>query len=104
MPKQAVFRAISHPARRDMMEMLSSRQMSIGSIAAHFDMTRPAVAKHLAVLRDAGLITVRRAGRETLNQLDPTALKDVEDWLAFYRQFWDQKLDALKAAIEEEND
>ena len=86
------------------MSMLASKELSIGAVAEHFEMTRPAVAKHLKILREAGLIRTHQQGRETFNHLDPTALQAVANWLAIYSEFWDEKLHALKAAIEEDND
>ena len=104
MTDQPVFRAIAHPVRRDIMAMLASQELSIGAVAGHFEMTRPAVAKHLKILREAGLIRTHQQGRETFNYLDSTALKAVANWLEFYSQFWDEKLELLKTAIEEDDD
>lgn len=103
MSEQAVFRAISHPARREIIRLLTSEQMSVGDVALRFEMTRPAVAKHLEILREAGLIKTHREGRETFNQLIPLSLKPVADWLEFYSQFWDEKLHILKGLVEEED-
>jgi len=101
---QAVFRAIAHPARREIMDLLALQKMSVGDVAASFEMTRPAVAKHLGILREAGLIEVSRQGRETLNQLHPAGLKSVADWLEYYSRFWDDKLETLKTIVEASND
>jgi len=104
MSDQPVFRAIAHPVRREIMAMLVSEQLNIGAVAKRFEMTRPAVAKHLKILREAGLVRTHQQGRETFNHLDTAALKKVANWLAFYSEFWDEKLDALKTAIEADND
>lgn len=103
MENQHIFRAIADPTRRQIMGLLALREMSVGDVAARFDMTRPAVAKHLGILREAKLISTHKCGRETLNQLNPDALKPVADWLEFYSQFWDDKLMQLKAAVENDD-
>ncbi len=101
---QPLFRAISHPARREIMALLASGERSVGEVASQFDMTRAAIAKHLAILRQAGLIETHQHGREMINRLNSGALKPIAGWLAFYRQFWDDKLQMLKSAVENDND
>lgn len=98
---QPVFRALSDPTRRAIIAMLANRERSIGEIAADFEMTRPAVAKHLAILKAGGVVTVRKKGRERINRLNPRALKTAADWLTSFDRFWDDKLAALKKAVEE---
>ncbi|MEM9570776.1 MAG: metalloregulator ArsR/SmtB family transcription factor [Pseudomonadota bacterium] len=100
MTQQLVFRAIADPTRRSIMTMLSSGERSLNDITAEFEMTRPAVAKHLNILREGGLVRVRKQGRERLHRLQPEALKTVSDWLSFFDQFWDEKLANLKQAVE----
>jgi DNA-binding transcriptional ArsR family regulator len=63
-------------------------------------MTRPAVAKHLAILREGRLITVEAVGRERINKLNPAALKTVQDWLNYFDRFWDDRLEKLKQVVE----
>jgi DNA-binding transcriptional ArsR family regulator len=101
---QPVFRAIADPTRREIIAMLASQDMSVGEVAEKFDMTRPAVAKHLGILRDADLIVVRKDGRRNVNKLKPDTLKTVADWLSYFDRFWDDKLAKLKQAVEEDND
>ncbi len=98
-PAQAAFRALADPTRRDILAMLRDREMTIAEVAAGFDMTRAAVKKHLTVLSDGGLITVRTAGRERINALNPTGMAPVLDWLSAFDNFWDDRLDALRAAF-----
>lgn len=97
---QPTFRALSDPTRRDILRMLGQHEMSVAEVAQHFDMTRAAVKKHLVVLDDGGLITTRKQGRERLNCLNADGLRPVVDWLGWFDQFWDQRLGALKSAIE----
>lgn len=104
MTTQPIFRAIADPTRRSIISMLAQREMSVGEITSVFSMSRPAIAKHLNVLREAELIRSERRGRETINLLQPDRLKAVSDWLEFYDQFWDDKLQKLKDAVEGDND
>ena len=104
MTEQLVFRAIADPTRRSIMTMLSAGERSLNDITAEFDMTRPAVTKHLNILREGGLIRVRKQGRERLHRLQPEALKTVSDWVSFFDQFWDEKLTNLKQAVEADDE
>lgn len=100
---QDCFRALADPTRRDIVRMLAQSDMSIGQLTDQFDMTRAAVKKHLTVLSDGGLITVEVRGRERINHLNPSGLTPVLSWLEYFDAFWDDKLAALKAAIEKDN-
>ncbi len=99
---QAAFRALADPTRRDILMMLRGQEMTIAEVAENFDMTRAAVKKHLTVLSDGGLITVRAAGRERINTFDPGGMAPVLDWLSAFDAFWDDRLAALRNAIEED--
>jgi len=99
---QPLFRALADPTRRDILLMLRGEDMTIAQVADNFDMTRAAVKKHLTVLSDGGLITVRAQGREKLNALNPNAFAPILDWLGFFDHFWDDRLSALKTAIEKD--
>ena len=91
-----VFAAISHPARRRMLDLVAEADRSVNAIAGHFEMSRPAVSQHLRILLDAGLVTERRHGRERRYRLVPARLGPVRDWLAHYERFWDDRLQRLK--------
>lgn len=99
-PVQNCFRALADPTRRDILVLLSQGDLSIAQVAEQFDMTRPAVKKHLTILHEGRLITVRRDGREAINSLAPDGLKSAADWLGYFDTFWDDRLSALKSAIE----
>lgn len=94
--KPDVFAAISHRARRQMLDMLSESERSVGVIATHFEMSRPAVSQHLRILLDAGLLTEQRHGRERRYHFVPDRLNPVRDWIARYEQFWDDRLQRLQ--------
>lgn len=97
---QLVFRALSDPTRRSIISMLAQEGRPIGHIAAEFDITRPAVAKHLTILREGGVITVESLGRERIHRLNPAALKAAADWLSYFDRFWDDRLAKLKKEVE----
>ena len=99
---QSTFRALADPTRRDILLMLRGADLTIAEVAENFDMTRAAVKKHLTVLSDGGLITVRTQGRERINTLNPSGMAPVLDWLQFFDSFWDDRLSALKTAIEKD--
>lgn len=99
---QYAFRALADPTRRDILKLLSQNDMTIVQVAENFQMTRAAVKKHLTVLSDGGLITMRSKGRTRVNSLRPEGLKAVVDWLSFFDHFWDDRLSALKIAIEKD--
>lgn len=99
---QSAFRALADPTRRDILVMLRDRDLTIAEVAENFDMTRAAVKKHLTVLSDGGLITVRTSGRERINTLNPAGITPVVDWLTFFDVFWDDHLATLKTLIEKD--
>jgi len=98
---QSVFRALADPTRREIISMLADGALPVAEIASQFEMTRPAVAKHLAILREGGLISVEEKGRERINKLNPRALKTAADWINHFDRFWDDRLAKLKSLVEE---
>jgi DNA-binding transcriptional ArsR family regulator len=90
-----VFRAIADETRRALLDRLNDDEENVGSLAEEFDVSLPAISQHLKVLRNAGLVTERREGRERLYRLDPTPLSVVVDWLASYQTFWTSGLKGL---------
>ncbi len=91
-----VFGAISHPARRRMLDLLVEADRSVNTIAGQFQMSRPAVSQHLRILLDAGLVTEQRHGRERRYRLVPARLGPVRDWIAHYERFWDDRFQRLQ--------
>jgi DNA-binding transcriptional ArsR family regulator len=102
--EQDVFGAISHPARRRMLDLLVEADRSVNTIAGHFQMSRPAVSQHLRILLDAGLVTEQRHGRERRYHLVPERLEPVRDWIAHYERFWDDHLQRLQKHLTEGNE
>jgi DNA-binding transcriptional ArsR family regulator len=99
----AVFVAVADPTRRLLLERLrSGGASSIQALGEGLPMTRQAVTKHLDVLRGAGLVRVRRDGRERLHELEPAPLEAVDEWLRPYAEAWDDRLAALRRHLGEE--
>ena len=82
------FAALADPTRQRIVEMLSSRELSSGEIAKRFDMTAPAVSQHLKLLREAGLVHVRRDAQRRIYTFDPAGLAELDAWLSRFRRFW----------------
>jgi DNA-binding transcriptional ArsR family regulator len=97
-----IYRAIADPTRRAILDKLRSGPVPVNTIAEGFRQSRPAVSRHLRVLRSARLVAVRRCGREQHYYLDPVPLKSVAEWLEEYRVFWTMNLTALKHHLESE--
>ncbi|TKC18772.1 ArsR/SmtB family transcription factor [Robertmurraya kyonggiensis] len=101
--KHDVFQAIADPTRRDVLKLLAHKELPISEISSHFPISRTAVAKHLHILSEAKLVSGRKVGREKIYQLHPEPLKELKDWLAYYEQFWSNKLSILKHVVENED-
>jgi DNA-binding transcriptional ArsR family regulator len=96
---EIAFHALAEPRRRDILVALGSGELAAGEIAARFDVTRPAISQHLAVLRKAGLVEERREGTRRWYRTRPEGLAPIRDWIG---SFWDDRLDALRIAVETE--
>jgi len=96
-----VFSAIAEPTRREIVELLARRgERPVNDIVASLRMPQPAVSKHLAVLRQVGLVAVTRRGRERIYSVNARELKAVHDWTKTFERFWDHQLDRLKERAE----
>ena len=91
-----VFCAVSDPIRREILEMLSTDDLPVKDLCHRFEVSRPAISRHLRVLREAGLVTELRMGRERLYALNPEPLRAVRVWIAHFDRFWDVRLKRLK--------
>ena len=98
-----VFGALADPTRRAVLDLLRRGSFPAGRIAQAFPVSRPAISKHLRLLRRAQLVRERREGRHRFYHLDPAPLKAVDAWLNRYRVFWQTSLTSLKAAVEGED-
>jgi DNA-binding transcriptional ArsR family regulator len=96
-----VFKALADPTRREILTLLRERRRSVGEIASNFRVSRPAISKHLRLLRTAGLVVDHPAGTSRVCELNAAPLEQVDAWLDSYKTFWAVSLDRLKARMEE---
>jgi DNA-binding transcriptional ArsR family regulator len=97
-----VYRAISDPTRRAILDRLRQSDASAGDLAERFPVSRPAISRHLRVLREAALVVERREGRSRVYSLEATPLERIDHWVARYRLFWSARLHDLKDFVESE--
>ena len=96
---EAVLRALADESRRTMLETLTSGPATAGELAALLPIARPGVSRHLRVLREAGLVEVRRDAQRRVYSLRPQPLAEIDEWLGRYGALWEQRLDALHTEI-----
>jgi DNA-binding transcriptional ArsR family regulator len=101
-PRHDVFQAIGDPTRRRLVDLLGRGAQPVNSLAGRFAMTRPAISQHLRILRQAGLVSVRRSGRERHYRLRARPLREVYEWVAYYERFWTRGLKSLREYLDRE--
>lgn len=102
-PGRDVYDAIADPTRRKLLRLLAdAEELPLKKLTVHFKMGRTAVSKHLTILKEAGLVTSRKVGRETRYRLNATPLKEVQDWVSFYEGFWKERMVKLNLLLEEQ--
>lgn len=100
-PLSATLSALADPTRRAILARLAEGEATVNDIAAPFEISLPAISRHLKVLEHAGLITRGRDAQWRPCRLEPAALKGVDDWLAFYRRFWTGSFDKMDAYLDQ---
>ena len=98
----ATFEVLAEPMRRDILELLRERERPVGELVERLSLSQPGVSKHLRVLREAGLVQVRREANRRVYALDPGPLHELDVWLAPYRELWGGRLDALERHLDEQ--
>jgi DNA-binding transcriptional ArsR family regulator len=93
--RRDVFQALADPNRRAILNLLAKERLTLNGVAEHFQISRPAVSKHIRILRECGLVVVVPRGRERYCEARPEKLDEVADWVAQHRQLWEQRLDRL---------
>lgn len=99
--REAVFRAIADPTRRQILGLLRGRAHTVNELAGNFRSSRPAISKHLRLLRSVGLVETRREGTARICRLNALPLQVVDSWLQDYQQFWRDSLRGLKRYVED---
>src|SRR3954467_11658003 len=102
--REATFQALADPTRRAVLDLLRRGSQPAGQIAGAFPVSRPAISKHLRLLRRAHLVREHREGRNRVYELNPGPLRSVDSWIEQYRVFWTGKLNSLKTFVEAESD
>ena len=95
MLRRDVFQAIADPTRRNIIGLVANQSMNLNTVAERFDISRPAISKHIKILTECGLIVIRQEGRERYCEAKLDKLNEVSAWADQYRKFWTDKLDAL---------
>lgn len=98
-PTLDAFQVIGDPSRRKMLMLLSEDNMTINSLADHFDMSRPAVSKHIKILHGAGFISIKDIGRERYCTLKKDGFEELQAWISHFDQFWTSKLKKLETLL-----
>lgn len=96
------FEVLAEPNRRRILDLLLEHERPAGELVDALAISQPGVSKHLRILREAGLVSVRGDGQRRLYSLRPGPLAEIDAWIAPYRQFWTQRLDALERHLDEE--
>lgn len=94
--RRDVFQAIADPVRRDIIELLATETLTVNTVAEKFDVSRPAISKHLKILKECGIISINKQGRERLCQIQPKNLLPAFLWIEQYQKLWEDKLDSFE--------
>lgn len=95
------FNAVAEPQRRQILDLLATGERSVNDIAVALKLKQPQASKHLGVLREVGLVTVREAGRERFYRLNADALRPIHDWVKAFERFWNESFDRLGEYLKE---
>jgi len=99
-PTLDAFQVIADPSRRQMLQLLSKESMTINSLAENFDMSRPAVSKHIKIMYNAGFISIRDIGRERYCTLKQDGFNELQEWINYFDKFWATKLKKLEMLLD----
>lgn len=93
--RRDVFQAIADPTRRDILGLLAKQSLNLNAVAENFDISRPAISKHIKILTECGLIIIKQQGRERYCEAKLGSLNEVASWVGQYKKFWDTQFDSL---------
>lgn len=97
--RRDVFQAIADPTRREILNMIANQSLNLNAVADNFEISRPAISKHIKILTECGLIAIKQQGRERICEAKLEKLNEVSEWIEQYRVFWTAKLDALETFL-----
>lgn len=98
--RRDVFQAIADPVRRDIIGLLARESMTMNAVAENFEISRPAVSKHIKILHECGLVNYKKQGRERYCIIQPENLNEVASWIEQFRGLWEKKLDSFEAYLD----
>src|SRR5882724_297255 len=98
--RRDVFQAIADPTRREIINLIAHQSLNLNAVADNFNISRPAISKHIKILTECGLVTIRQQGRERFCEANLKPLVQVSSWVEQYREFWTARLDALEVYLE----
>jgi DNA-binding transcriptional ArsR family regulator len=101
MTRRDVFQAIADPTRREIIDLIARQPLNLNAVADQFSISRPAISRHMKILRECGLITIKRQGRERVCEAKLQQLAEVASFIEQYRVFWNTRLDALDKFLKE---
>ncbi|MEP1032388.1 metalloregulator ArsR/SmtB family transcription factor [Ekhidna sp.] len=101
--RRDVFQAIADPTRREIIGLVSHHSRNVNELADNFEMSRPAVSKHVRILKECGLVTIEKKGRERYCHAQLDKLGEIALWVHQYRRFWNASLDTLEALLKEDS-
>jgi DNA-binding transcriptional ArsR family regulator len=99
--RRDVFQAIADPNRRAIINLLSKKKLTLNGVAENFDISRPAISKHIKILEECGLIVIEQQGRERYCQVKLKGLNEVSEWVSQYKRFWEERMDSLERYLAE---
>lgn len=100
--RRDVFQAIADPTRREIINLISQRPMNLNAVAENFDISRPAISKHIRILTECGLVSINKQGRERYCKANLQPLSEVSQWVEKYQAFWNDRLDTLSDLLQQE--
>src|SRR5512136_461089 len=99
--RRDVFQAIADPTRRAILDLLAAQPLTLNAVAEHFEISRPAISKHIKILAECGLVAIRKRGRERFCEVQLDKLNEVSTWVEQYRAVWEQRFDRLDETLNE---
>ncbi len=97
--RRDVFQAIADPTRRTIIQLVAKAPLNLNAVAEHFEVSRPAISKHIKILTECGLVLIKKQGRQRICEARLRPLQDVARWIEQYRVFWNARLDALDSFL-----
>ena len=99
--RRDAFQAIADPVRREIIDLLAREALTVSEVADHFDISRPAISRHLKILHECGIVSIDRKGRERYCRIEPKNLIPVSLWIDHYRKLWEDRLDSFEQYLDE---